>query len=235
MPVAAALRITHLGGLTHGFGLHGALKALLLASASKLWRHNGWRRADFLVTGGRTRCCVRSRPSNGRQTDAGRERWLGGEPAFQGLVERVHRRPAARSTGSGGRPPKRHTVRPPVGEMTIPIVPSGLPVSSRARVVDTELVVGLRLDLAGTLRSGPSCWNAIRSPPTLTASTTSPSMHIAVHDKCRQGLIGQGCVGRPQTQGRAPCGSQRRNMPLRPAPGHHAGLDSRRKCWFKGA
>ena len=32
----------------------------------------------------------------------------------------------------------------------------------------------------------PSRWNAIRSPPTSTASTTSaPSMHIAFHDKCR--------------------------------------------------
>jgi len=39
VPMAAALLITHLGGLTHGLGLHGVLKALLLASASKLWRH----------------------------------------------------------------------------------------------------------------------------------------------------------------------------------------------------
>jgi hypothetical protein len=39
VPMAAALLITHLGELTHGLGLHGILKALLLASASKLWRH----------------------------------------------------------------------------------------------------------------------------------------------------------------------------------------------------
>jgi hypothetical protein len=37
--IAAALLITHLGGLTHSLGLHGVPKALLLASASKLWRH----------------------------------------------------------------------------------------------------------------------------------------------------------------------------------------------------
>jgi hypothetical protein len=39
VPMAATLPITHLGGLTHGLGLHGVPKALLLASASKLWRH----------------------------------------------------------------------------------------------------------------------------------------------------------------------------------------------------
>jgi hypothetical protein len=39
VPMAAALLITHLGGLTHGLGLHGVPKALLLASARKLWRH----------------------------------------------------------------------------------------------------------------------------------------------------------------------------------------------------
>ncbi len=39
LPMAAALLITHLGGPTHGVGLHGVPKALLLASASKLWPH----------------------------------------------------------------------------------------------------------------------------------------------------------------------------------------------------
>jgi hypothetical protein len=39
VPMAAALLITQLGGLTHGLGLYGVLKALLLASANKLWRH----------------------------------------------------------------------------------------------------------------------------------------------------------------------------------------------------
>jgi hypothetical protein len=53
---------------------------------------------------------------------------------FQGLVDGLHRRPAARSTRSCGRSPKRHTVGFPFGDMTIPIVPSGLPVSSWALV-----------------------------------------------------------------------------------------------------
>jgi hypothetical protein len=45
-----------------------------------------------------------------------------------------HSRPAVRSTASRGRSPKRHTVGLPFGRMTIPIVPSGLPVSSWALV-----------------------------------------------------------------------------------------------------
>jgi hypothetical protein len=49
VPMAAALLITHLGGLTHGSGCM-VPKAVLLASASKLWRHYHWRGSDFLVT-----------------------------------------------------------------------------------------------------------------------------------------------------------------------------------------
>jgi hypothetical protein len=50
VPMAAALLITHLGGLTHGLGLHGVLKALLLAPPASSAATNDRRGADFFVT-----------------------------------------------------------------------------------------------------------------------------------------------------------------------------------------
>jgi hypothetical protein len=93
VPMAAALLITHLGGLTHGSGCM-VPKAVLLASASKLWRHYHWRGSDFLVTVAGSVLC--QKPTGYRYTFP-RERLSQPEPLYETLSVRA--RQQRRSTG----------------------------------------------------------------------------------------------------------------------------------------